>query len=220
MDKTRVALVDDHKIVRDGIKAVLLADDTAEVVAECSDAETFLMMFRGIKPDVVIADMELPGMSGYEMCAGLREGGYTGGILVLSAHTDEQTILSAVKSGVTGYLSKDAGSDELLAAIRSVVSGEEYFGEKISRIIFKSYQQKLMGADMPGGRPALNELTPRETEILKCFAEGMSYKEIGARLFISPRTVETHRNNIMDKLELSSLAGLIKYAIQNGLIKI
>lgn len=220
MDKTRVALVDDHKIVRDGIKAVLLADDTAEVVAECSDAETFLMMFRGIKPDVVIADMELPGMSGYEMCAGLREGGYTGGILVLSAHTDEQTILSAVKSGVTGYLSKDAGSDELLAAIRSVASGEEYFGEKISRIIFKSYQQKLMGADMPGGRPAFNELTPREMEILKCFAEGMSYKEIGARLFISPRTVETHRNNIMDKLELTSLAGLIKYAIQNGLIKI
>jgi len=125
--------------------------------------------------------------------------------------------MRAVKAGATGYLSKDAGTEELIEAIKTIYDGDEYFGGKISKIIFKSFSR--INSEKNGLNPE-KILSNRETEVLKCFADGMTYKETGEKLFISPRTVEAHKNSILNKLELRTSADLIKYAIKNGLIEV
>jgi DNA-binding NarL/FixJ family response regulator len=219
MEKTRIALVDDHKIVRDGIKAMFLMDERFEVVAEAGDAETMLRMLRGVQAHIVIVDINLPGMDGNTLAVEVKSAFPEVKILMLSASGDEDTIINAIKAGVQGYLTKDCDAAEFLEAINAIAAGDEYFGGKVSRIVFNSYMKKLNSADKKEQSIA-KTLSERETEVLTGFAEGLSYKEIGAKLFISPRTVETHKNNIMEKLELKSLADLIKYAIRNGLIQL
>lgn len=219
MEKIRIALVDDHKIVRDGIKAMFLADDRAEVVAEASDAENMLKMMLGVNVQVLILDINLPGMDGNTMAAEVAQRFPEVRVLMLSASGDEDTIVGAIKAGVQGYLTKDCEASEFIEAVHAIADGDEYFGGKVSRIVFNSYTKKLNSTDSTeqGGARLLSE---REIEVLTGFAEGLSYKEIGAKLFISPRTVETHKNNIMEKLELRTLADLIKYALRNGLIQL
>jgi DNA-binding NarL/FixJ family response regulator len=219
MEKIRIALVDDHKIVRDGIKAMFLADDRLEVVAEANDAEAMLKMLRGVNAHLLILDINLPGMDGNTMAVEVNQQFPEVRILMLSASGDEETIIGAVKAGVQGYLTKDCNASEFIEAVHAIADGEEYFGGKVSRIVFNSYTKKLNSIDSKEKQSA-KLLSERETEVLKCFAEGLSYKEIGTKLFISPRTVETHKNNIMEKLELRTLADLIKYALRNGLISL
>jgi DNA-binding NarL/FixJ family response regulator len=219
MEKIRVALVDDHKIVRDGIKAMFLSDDRVEVVAEANDAEAMLKMLWGVNAHLLILDINLPGMDGNAMAVEVNQQFPDMRILMLSASGDEETIIGAVKAGVQGYLTKDCNASEFIEAVHAIADGEEYFGGKVSRIVFNSYTKKLNSIDSKE-KQSVKLLSERETEVLKCFAEGLSYKEIGTKLFISPRTVETHKNNIMEKLELRTLADLIKYALRNGLISL
>lgn len=211
----KIALVDDHKILRDGIKLSLLGSEKISLVLECGTAEELLEKFDNYNPDIFVIDMSLPDMNGDELILKLINLNPETKAIVLSSLTDENSVISAVKSGAKAYISKDAGTDELLEAIETVFNGEEYFGGKISKIIFKSFSK--INSDNTQSKLDLSE---RETEVLKLFADGMSYKEIAEKLFISHRTVETHKKSIMRKLELNNLADLIKYSIRNGIISI
>lgn len=213
----QLALVDDHKILRDGIKLSLLGNNNVHLALETSSAEEFLKAYKQYTLDIIILDNGLPGMSGTALAKILLEEDPNSKIIMLSAMTDENSILHAVKSGVKSYLSKDVGAQELMEAIYSVNTGEEYFGGKISKIIYSSYVQINKSQN---SRDKKKTLSARETEVLRCFANGLTYKQTGEKLFISPRTVEAHKNSILNKLELFTLADLIKYAIKNGIIEL
>jgi DNA-binding NarL/FixJ family response regulator len=213
----KLALVDDHKILRDGIKISLLGNEDIVLVLECASSENLIQQYKKYNPDVFVLDMNLPGIEGDELTKLLIEDNPQSKIIILSALTDEDSVMKAIKAGAKGYLSKDAGTEELFTAIISVYNGEEYFGGQISKIVFKSYT-KLFNPDKQSATSPI--LSDRETEILKCFADGLTYKETADKLFISPRTVETHKNSIMTKLGLKTLADLIKWAIKNGVIEI
>ncbi|MDD3687008.1 MAG: response regulator transcription factor [Bacteroidales bacterium] len=213
----KLALVDDHKILRDGIKISLLGNDEILLVLECASSEELLKQYKKYNPDVFVLDMNLPGIEGDELTKLLIQDNQQSKIIILSALTDEDSVMKAIKAGAKGYLSKDAGTDELLIAIKSVYNGEEYFGGQISKIVFRSYT-KLFNQDKHSTESPL--LSEREIEILKCFADGLTYKETADKLFISPRTVETHKNSIMSKLGLKTLADLIKWAIKNNIIQL
>jgi DNA-binding NarL/FixJ family response regulator len=213
----KLAIVDDHKILRDGIKISLLGNEDIVLVLECASSENLIQQYKKYNPDVFVLDMNLPGIEGDELTKLLIEDNPQSKIIILSALTDEDSVMKAIKAGAKGYLSKDAGTEELFTAIISVYNGEEYFGGQISKIVFKSYT-KLFNPDKQSTASPI--LSDRETEILKCFADGLTYKETADKLFISPRTVETHKNSIMTKLGLKTLADLIKWAIKNGVIEI
>lgn len=215
----RIVIVDDHKIVRDGIKALLLPFSDIIIAGEFSSAEIVLKKINGLDPDILLLDLMLSGMDGNTLAEELRVLAPQVKILVLSSDIDEVSIIRAVQAGVKGYVSKDASGEELIKAIRLIEGGEEYFGETVSGIIFKSYMSKN------AGKPATQKnesalLTEREKEVIRCFGNGLSYKETAAELFLSPRTVETHRNTIMEKLGIHSLAELIKFAIRAGIVKL
>lgn len=215
----RIAIVDDHKIVRDGIKAMLMPFRDIVIAGETTDAETMLERIKEIAPDLLLLDLMLPGMDGNTLAEHLRKRVPEVKILILSSNTDEVSIIRAVQAGVNGYVSKDASGDELIKAIRTIENGEEYFGETISGIIFKSYMSKNRN-NTSSPKNEFDLLTEREKEVIRCFGNGLSYKETAAELFLSPRTVETHRNTIMEKLGMHSLAELIKFAIRAGIVKL
>ncbi len=216
----RVALVDDHKIVRDGIKALMLGYPDIEIVTESPDAETMLTKIKGSGAEILLLDLMLPGIDGVSLAEILKVRLPELKILVLTSNTDEASVIRTVQSGARGYVSKDASGEELIKAIRLIASGEEYFGEKITSIVFKSYLSKTNQQKCQASNNSSESLTQREKEIIACFGDGLSYKETAARLNISPRTVETHRNTIMEKLGLQTLAELIKFAIRMGIVKL
>jgi DNA-binding NarL/FixJ family response regulator len=213
--KISIGIVDDHKIVRDGIRAMLLAYPQFEIILESSDGEHMLTSLSAGAPDILIADINLPGMDGLSLCRQCMQRYPDMKIMVLSASADESVILEAIGAGVHAYLHKESDAAEFIRALSCITDGEPFYGEKVSRILASTYMNHLQ-RQVPGDAA----LSARETEVLKGFAEGLSYKEIAARLCISPRTIETHRNRIMEKLGLSSLADLIKYALRQGIIKL
>ncbi|HOW31645.1 MAG TPA: response regulator transcription factor [Bacteroidales bacterium] len=215
----KIAILDDHKIVRDGIRALMLAYPELEIVAESYDAEQMLTFIKGSEAEILLLDLMLPGMDGVSLAEILKTRLPELKILVLTSNTDEVSIIRAVQAGVKGYVSKDASGVELIKALRTVADGEEYFGETISAIIFKSYMSKNAGGSASTKRNN-EQLTDREKDVIRCFGNGLSYKETAAELCLSPRTVETHRNTIMEKLGLHSLAELIKFAIRTGIVKL
>jgi DNA-binding NarL/FixJ family response regulator len=216
----KIALVDDHKIVRDGIKAMMLEYPDIEIVAESPDAETMLTKIKGSGAEILLLDLILPGMDGVSFAEILKVRLPELKILVLTSNTDEVSVIRAVQAGARGYVSKDASGEELIKAIRLITAGEEYFGEKITSIVFKSYLSKANQQKSQTPENSSEYITQREKEIIACFGDGLSYKETAAKLNISPRTVETHRNTIMEKLGLQSLAELIKFAIRMGIVKL
>jgi len=220
MKKVKIGIVDDHKIVRDGIRLMLLGNNNYHLVFE---AETIMQMLEHVKkdcPDLLLLDLNLPGTGGLDVIESLRSKYDEMKVLVLSANFDEHSIMTAIEKGVHGYVSKDAGSEELLEAIDVLMSGEEYFGETVSRIVYKSFLKSTNAVNISSSSTEALFLTDREMDVLKCFAEGMSYKQVADQLNISPRTVETHRMNIMNKLGLENLAQLVKFAIKNGIISL
>lgn len=214
MDCIRIALVDDHKMFREGIKSVLSDEKSIMIVAEAGNAEDIISAISTCKVDVLITDISLPGMSGIELCRYASQNCKQVKILMLSMHTDEEFVMDSVSSGASGYLSKETGHEELIFAIRKIANGEIYFSHNISQTIIQGYRKdKKSSPENPN-----DTLSQRELEVLKLYAEGMSNSEIAEKLFISVRTVESHKTHILQKTGLKSHVDLVKLAIKYKLI--
>jgi DNA-binding NarL/FixJ family response regulator len=213
----KVLLVDDHKIVRDGIRALLSGQEDIRIYDEAgSGSELFRQLNSGL-PDIVLMDISLPDISGIELCEKVREQFPLMKVLFLSMYTSEEYIFNAIKAGAQGYLPKNISQDELLHAIRAVAAGEEYFSESVSNVILKSYIKKAQDKE-PENLTQSSALSKRELEILRLFAEGNTNPQIAEQLYISTRTVESHKNHIMQKLGLKTAVDLIKFAIKHHII--
>ncbi len=209
-----IVIVDDHQIVIDGLRALLLAHRHIQVLGTALNAEGLWPLLEQKKPQVLLLDRHLPTMDGLEITQQLIEQKMPLRVLMLTADTDKHTVLRAVEAGVQGFLPKACSQAELVTAIERVAEGEHYFGKDITPLVYQGFAQQLTG------QATLSELTPREVEVVRGFANGQSYKEIGAALFISPRTVETHKKNIYQKLGFNNQADLIKYAIKQGIVSL
>jgi len=219
MPTIRIFLVDDHQLVRDGIKSLLMSSNEIKILGEASTGKECFAKVAIEPPDILILDISLPDTNGIEITKRITAEYPQTKVLILSMYTDEDFIFNAVKAGAKGYLPKNTSREELLSAIHAIYEGEEFFADSISRIMLKSYVRKAKEEDVVSqGGPI--PLTTREIEILKLFAEGYINKEISDKLDISIRTVETHKNHIMKKLELKSTVELIKYVIKNKIVEI
>ncbi len=212
-----IFVVDDHQIVLDGIRALLLLNKRIKIIGTALNAEEFWELLKRQQPQVVLLDRQLPTMDGIEITEKIIAQELPLRVLMLTGSTDKNTILRAVKAGVHGFLPKECSKEELIKAIEQVAQGEHYFGKDIAPIVYESFAKQMTGK---GNQMGNTSLTPREIEVVRGFANGQSYKEIGAALFISPRTVETHKKNIYKKLAFNNQADLIKYAIKQGIISL
>lgn len=219
MEKFKIIIIDDHKIVREGLKSMLLGNPKMEVSGEGAGEIDLLQLMKVQKPTLVIMDVAMPGKSGIELTTYLAKNHPEVKVLILTSNSDEESIVASIEAGADGFLHKDSSLTELLSAIELVCNGESYFSENISGIIYKSYINRIKNDKnyKPDQQKALSE---RELEIIKLLSDGLSGKEIAEKLFISPRTVETHKNNILEKLNLKNNIELLKYAIKNGIIKL
>ncbi len=209
MEKIKILLVDDHTIMRDGIRALLGIHDDIEIVGEASEGKEAIEKADELAPDVVIMDIAMPGMDGLEATRRITKKNPKTKVLVLSQYGDKEYILQAVRAGATGYVSKRALGTELALAIRSLHHGGSFLQPAGAKAVIE-------GLLSQAEKDPYDKLTAREREVLKLIAEGKSSKEIADLLFISPRTAERHRANIMEKLNLKKTADLVKYAIQKG----
>lgn len=217
MDKIKIVLVDDHQMFRDGVKSVLSDEDNIEVIGEIGNGNDLYEVLKSIKPDVIITDISMPEISGIDIAKYVSENYPEIKILILSMHSNEEFITKALSAGANGYLPKDTSMDELLKAINTIYTGDNYFNKEISDTILKSIINKSKSAK----ENAKNEtLTKREKEIINLVVDGLTNKGIADKLFISIRTVDSHKNNIMQKLNLKSSVELVKYAIKNNLAKL
>ncbi len=210
----RVVIADDHGVVRQGIRGVLEGVDGLEVVGEAADGDEALAMVADLDPDVVILDVNMPGKTGLEVTSDLREAAHGVRVLILSMHDDPEYVLQAVRSGADGYVLKDAPPSELREAVVAVHEGREYFTARVTQQLSVGLRQEIEEEQL---RARLESLTPRETEVLLNVAEGLTNREIGEKLDISPRTVETHRERVMDKLRIRTVAGLTRFVVENRL---
>ena len=209
----RILLADDHKITRQGLRSLLDKQSDMEVVAEAEEGRTAVRLVRELLPDVVIMDVSMPDLNGMEAARQItREFGNVK-IVALSMHSDSLFVTEMLKSGALGYLLKDCAFEELARAIRTVVAGKTYLSPSVSGVVVDDYLHRLSKAGFSG----LGVLTNREREVLQLLAEGKSTKRIALKLHISGKTVETHRRQIMNKLDIHTVAELTKYAIRKGL---
>ena len=211
--KIRLLLVDDHPIVLDGIKSHLCAQPEFEVVGDAANGQEALRKAKLTLPDVVLLDINMPHMNGLEAMGGLRRQVPNAKILVLTMHNSKEYIAQVVRSGARGYLLKDSPPAELVAAIKAVHSGEVFFSPPVSKILV---EEMADGVNRPQS-PLPPPLTDREREVLSLISEGLLNKQIADRLGIGVRTIETHRERIMRKLDIHTVAGLTKYAIARGM---
>jgi DNA-binding NarL/FixJ family response regulator len=219
MEKIKIFLVDDHELVRDGLKALLSGIPDIRITGEAASGKELFEKLKKEQPDILILDISLPDISGIEILKMLSRD-YPGiRTLVLSMHTGEEFILGAVRAGARGYLPKNTTREELLEAIHAVKKGEEFYNEAVSRILLKSFLRTTR-EHVPSKTAAGDSLSEREREVICLCAEGFGNREVAARLKISIRTVETHKNHIMRKLGLKSSVELVKFAIRNKMIEI
>ena len=212
----RILLVDDHPIIRQGLKSHLSSHDGVQVVGEAATGKDAIAKARELSPDIIIMDISLPDISGLEATRKLQSIVPNAKVLILTMHEDRNYIVEAVRAGARGYVLKDASPEDLITAIESVNSGGAYFHSSVSEILLD-----LCANDQERAKkPTPNDLTSREQEVLALIAEGCSNKEIAARLFVSVRTIECHREHITRKLDIHGTAGLTKYAITKGITKI
>jgi DNA-binding NarL/FixJ family response regulator len=218
MASIRIILTEDHQILRDGIKA-LIASENIEISGEASSGAELWKLLESVQPDIILMDISLPDTSGIELTRMLGERYPEIKVLILSMYTDENFINQAIKSGARGYLHKNTTREEMLVAIETVYSGADFYSDNVSKIILKSYIAKAK-MNVEDSTNHYEILSKRETEILVMFAEGFINKEIADKLFISIRTVESHKNHIMQKLNLKTQVQLVKYAIRHNLINL
>jgi len=211
----RVLLVDDHTLFRQGLRTLLEKHGAFQVVGEAEDGRTAVTLVEQLHPDVVVMDIAMKGLNGIEATRQIRQRFSRTQVIVLSMHLLESYVRQALESGAAGYLLKSAAGSELIAALENVRHGGTYFSAPVSRMIVEGYLETNRAAKAE----KLTVLTPREREVLQLIAEGKTTKEIAVILSVSPKTVETHRMRLMDKLDIYETAGLVRYAIRRGVIQ-
>jgi two-component system response regulator NreC len=215
MNKTRIVLADDHQVVREGFKALLQAQPDFEIIGETGDGLDAVRLVEQRKPHVLVADLMMPGLNGLEVARQVAQRSPRTRVVVLSMHAHEGYVLEALKNGACAYVIKDASAADLVRAIREALAGRRYLSPPLSEPSIEDYVQCARGSDT---LDLYDTLTNREREVLHLAAEGHTNVEIGNRLFISPRTVESHRANVMRKLRLRSQTDLVRYALQRGIL--
>ncbi|MDE3051173.1 MAG: response regulator transcription factor [Nitrospirota bacterium] len=210
----RVLLADDHALVRQGIRSLLEKLDDVEVVGEVGDGRKALELSKTLQPDIVFMDITMPGLNGLEAVIRMKKECPATRVIMLSMHAGEEYFQQALESGAAGYLLKDADRMELELAIRTVMRGDTYLTPTVAKYAVEAYRQRKEGDQGP-----LASLSSRQKEILQLIAEGYANKEIAQRLDLSPRTVETHRAELMERLNIRDVPGLVKLALRAGLIK-
>ncbi len=209
MKDIRLLLVDDHKIVLDGLESLLADMDGFDCVATADNGQKALDLLKVFEIDVILMDIDMPIMNGMEATKAVKQQYPQVRVISLTQHSERGMVKKLIECGSDGYLLKNIDHDELADAIRTVHGGQSYFSSEVSETLSgKAVEKSATGAEV--------EITEREVEILTLIAEGFSSKQIGEKLFISPRTVDTHRTNLMNKLDIHNVAGLIRFALKNG----
>jgi two-component system response regulator NreC len=214
-EKIKLLIADDHAILRQGLRRILEAEPDMSVVGEAATGIDAVKRARQLKPDVVIMDISMPEQDGIESMRQIVKT-LSSRVLILTVHTEHHVISEAVSAGAAGYLAKDSLDHELVSAVRTVVHGGTVFSSNVSKRLAESSQAPQPGT---GGFRSLESLTSREREVFLMLAEGKSPSEVANTLFVSPKTVHTHRQHIMEKLGLKTTTELIRYALRQGVIK-
>lgn len=218
-EKIRVLLVDDHTILRDGIASILSHVEGIEVVGGLSSGEEAVNSFMLYKPHIILMDIVMSGMTGLEATRWIKEQDNDIKVIIISSEVKKEFVTTGIKCGIDGYLPKDADKTTLVEAIRSVQQGNQYFNDAITKLIFDDfYQKEKQGKKRE--RKITEGLTKRENEVLELVALGKSNKEVAEALFVSVKTIETHKTHILEKLGLKNTAQLVKYAIKNNIISL
>ncbi len=213
--KSRIVIAEDHTILREGLRSLLSSDPNFEIIGEAEDGREAIRCVEKFKPDLILMDLSMPRMNGMEAISEIKKRFKETKILVLTVHKTEEYILATLKAGADGYILKDSTHAELKMAVKNVLSGKQYISPGISEKVIEGY---LEGRKTLKVRTAWETLTQREREILKLIAEGYKNKEIADDLCISVKTVEKHRANLMEKLNLHNAQALTTYAIEKGLV--
>ena len=223
MKKVRILIADDHSVVRSGIRMVLQSSPEFTVIAEADDGEEAVELAAKHKPEVVVMDISMPQLNGIEATAKMKQNDPNIKVIILTVHADEEYVFQILRAGASGYVLKSAGKKEIFAAIRSAISGERFFSPGISNLIIEGFINRTKE---PAARPVVStgsgkqQLTKREIEVLEYIAQGYTNRKIADTLFLSVRTVNTHRTNLMQKLDIHDTARLVRYAIETGLVKL
>jgi DNA-binding NarL/FixJ family response regulator len=217
MKKIRLMLVDDHRLMLQGLASLFAKRDNMEIVATANAAEDAINKARALRPDVIVMDINMQGMSGLEACKWIKDQDEHVKIILLSMEVRKDYLNIGIQNGISGYLIKDIEDDVLFEAVEAVSQGKQYFTEAITKLVFEEYYQHqktkvVAQAKLP------DELTKRELEVLKLVAQGMTNKQVAESLFISVKTVETHKSHILDKLGLSNSNELMRFAVKNNLV--
>ena len=213
MSAAKVLLVEDHIVVRQGIKALLSDEPDLEIVGEADNGREALPLVEALQPNVVLMDISMPGLNGIEATRQVRQRFPQVKVVVLSMHANEEYVFQVLRAGASGYVLKQSDSSEVLTAIRAALAGGSFLSPPISRAVIDDYVHR---AEVRGQGDDLDLLTSREREVLQLLAEGFSNKKIAEQLNISIKTVETHRSNMMNKLDVKNKTDLIKYALRKG----
>jgi two-component system nitrate/nitrite response regulator NarL len=214
--RIKLLLVDDHPVVRRGIRSCLSSLEHISIVDDAVNGQEAVEKVKALSPDIVLMDFDMPKMDGLEATRVIRKEYPKTRVLILSVHTKKDYVLQIIRSGAQGYVLKDASPADLVRAIEAVENGEPFFSPDISQIVLNQYLAET-GTDES---PAATALTNRERQVLAAIAEGQSNKEIASSLGVGVRTIETHRERVMSKLNIHSVAGLTKYAITNGIVEL
>ncbi len=214
----RILLADDHTLVRAGLRALLESIDDVTAISEAGDGRRALELVAAERPDVALLDISMPGLNGLEVAARVTSDSPRTRLVILSMHSSPSYVAQALRAGAVGYLLKDSAAEELGLALRAVMSGETYLSPAISRQVVDGFLGRLARPEKDEAEPVDEQLTPRQREILQLVAESRSSKEVAAMLSLSVKTVEAHRSQIMERLGIHDLAGLVRYAIRVGLV--
>ncbi|MDR5683207.1 MAG: response regulator transcription factor [Armatimonadota bacterium] len=216
MNKIRILIADDHSIVREGVRMILSGQRDFEVVGEAATGREALELARQLRPDVVVMDISMPDMTGIEATEKIRQELPSVQVLGLTMHEEPSYVFRMLRAGGAGYVLKRAAAEDLVSAVRAAHRGEAFLYPSVARLVVQDFLDRAAAKEEPA---SLDGLTPREREVLTLIAEGLTNQEIAKRLYISIKTVQTHRAHIMEKLNLHDRTELVRYAIRKGLIE-
>jgi DNA-binding NarL/FixJ family response regulator len=222
MKPIKVILVDDHSLVRAGIRSLIQNIAGVEVIAEANNGRDAIRLIDELIPDLVLLDIAMPELNGLEVISRISKDNTDTKVIILSMHTNEEYVVQALKSGAAGYLLKDSAPNELEIAVNAVMRGETYLSPAISKHVVDNYLKRIsdVSTEKEKGPDIFRQLTSRQREILQLIAEGNSTKEIANKLNVSIKTVETHRMQLMERIGIHDVAGLVRYAIRMGIITV